>query len=288
MTKERTTAIFLAAMAVVILILAGLVIEARTEISILREHIVNMNKNLAIMKVQLDVISKRALQPVSQVPKGKVVMAREECLPQKAPEKKGISTEEVIKRFIEKRYHRVPDLRARLIAKNVQKVAVEEDVPMDILIAIMDKESNFNPAATSSAGATGLMQVMPFWANHIPFIHDAGELNSIYKGMRAGAYILSKNLKRAHQDIRKALAFYRGADNKDYVCKVLALAEEFNCFKKRLQSTHFKDHGKSMLLSMNGFGSASFDSLSDYPDTPTSGFNSFGPMQGEQFGGFTG
>jgi soluble lytic murein transglycosylase-like protein len=52
---------------------------------------------------------------------------------------------------------------ARAVAEVVDEAARDFNKDPDFILAIMSVESHFDPKATSSAGALGLMQVMPLW-----------------------------------------------------------------------------------------------------------------------------
>ena len=58
----------------------------------------------------------------------------------------------------------VPDAEERLhILKTVHLQATRAGVAPELVLAVIDVESNFDRFAISSATALGLMQVMPFW-----------------------------------------------------------------------------------------------------------------------------
>jgi soluble lytic murein transglycosylase-like protein len=76
-------------------------------------------------------------------------------------------------------------------------------------MAVIDVESRFDRWAVSSAGAVGLMQVMPFWPADLGMKRH--ELTQIEANMRMGCAILRFYLKREKNDVRKALARYNGS-----------------------------------------------------------------------------
>ena len=87
--------------------------------------------------------------------------------------------------------------------------AGEQRLPPGLVMAVMDIESRFNRWAVSSAGAVGLMQVMPFWPADLGMKRH--QLTQIEANMRMGCAILRFYLKREKNDVRKALARYNGS-----------------------------------------------------------------------------
>src|SRR5690606_38345962 len=62
----------------------------------------------------------------------------------------------------------VPDAAERLeILKAVHFHATRAGVEPELVLAVIDVESNFDRFAISSASALGLMQVMPFWVKEL-------------------------------------------------------------------------------------------------------------------------
>jgi soluble lytic murein transglycosylase-like protein len=85
-------------------------------------------------------------------------------------------------------------------------------LPPGLVLAVIDVESRFNRWAVSSAGAVGLMQVMPFWPAELGMHRH--QLVEIDANMRMGCAILRHYLKREKNDVRKALARYNGSIGK--------------------------------------------------------------------------
>ena len=105
-------------------------------------------------------------------------------------------------------------------------------VDVNLLKAIAHTESNFNPNATSSAGAMGVMQLMPSTAKSLG-IKDAYNARDNIMG---GAKVISQHLSRYNGDVSLALAAYNAGsgnvkkyggippftETQNYVKKVLA------------------------------------------------------------------
>jgi soluble lytic murein transglycosylase-like protein len=82
-------------------------------------------------------------------------------------------------------------------------------LPPGLVLAVMDVESRFNRWAVSSAGAVGLMQVMPFWPEQLGMRRY--QLTQVDANLRMGCAILRYYLARERNDVRKALARYNGS-----------------------------------------------------------------------------
>ncbi|WP_106420294.1 lytic transglycosylase domain-containing protein [Salinicola tamaricis] len=103
-----------------------------------------------------------------------------------------------------------PDRQARL--RLLQRVYVEARrvaLPPALVLALIDVESRFHPAARSSVGARGLMQVMPFWKAEIGRPQD--DLEDVATNLRYGCTILAHYLSRENGDWTRALARYNGS-----------------------------------------------------------------------------
>jgi soluble lytic murein transglycosylase-like protein len=95
----------------------------------------------------------------------------------------------------------------------------------ELVLAVIDVESNFDAYAVSVAGALGLMQVMPFWRNEIGRPDD--NLIRLETNLRYGCTILKFYLDKEKGDLRKALSRYNGSVGKrDYPNKVVRRLSE--------------------------------------------------------------
>jgi soluble lytic murein transglycosylase-like protein len=95
------------------------------------------------------------------------------------------------------------------ILKTAHYEALRARIQPELVLAIMDVESNFDHYAISSAGAQGLMQIMPFWLEEIGRPDD--NLMDIGTNLRFGCTILGIYLKREGGNMRRALARYNGS-----------------------------------------------------------------------------
>jgi soluble lytic murein transglycosylase-like protein len=88
------------------------------------------------------------------------------------------------------------------------KHAMLRDRPQ-LVLAVIDVESAFDPFAVSSAGAVGLMQVMPFWPNELGL--STRDLIDVELNIRMGTSILAYYLDRERGDYVRALGRYNGS-----------------------------------------------------------------------------
>lgn len=105
---------------------------------------------------------------------------------------------------------RVKDPEEKLaILKTAHYEALRARLQPELVLAIINVESNFDRFAISSAGAQGLMQIMPFWLDEIGTPND--NLMDIATNLRMGCTILSIYLEREKGNMRRALARYNGS-----------------------------------------------------------------------------
>jgi soluble lytic murein transglycosylase-like protein len=82
-------------------------------------------------------------------------------------------------------------------------------LPPELILAVIEVESNFDRYAISVAGAIGLMQIMPFWLDEIGRPND--NLLHIDTNLRYGCTILRFYYDKENGDLRRALGRYNGS-----------------------------------------------------------------------------
>ncbi len=122
---------------------------------------------------------------------------------------------------------RVKDPKERLtILKTVHYEAQRAELDPELVLAVIDVESRYDRFAISSAGAQGLMQIMPFWLDEIG--HPEDNLFSISTNIRLGCTILKYYLNMEKGNLYRALARYNGSLGKFWYPKLV-----FNALSSR-------------------------------------------------------
>lgn len=105
---------------------------------------------------------------------------------------------------------KLPDPHYRLeLLRLVHYEATRAGLRPELVLAVIEVESNFNRWAISSVGARGLMQVMPFWLKEIGRPDD--DLFHVATNLRFGCTILRHYLDRSKGNLTEALARYNGS-----------------------------------------------------------------------------
>jgi len=105
---------------------------------------------------------------------------------------------------------RLPTESKRLILlKHIHHEATRAKLPPELVLSVIQVESNFDRFAISEAGARGLMQVMPFWLKELG--RPDANLFDPQTNLRFGCTILRYYLDMEKGDTVKALARYNGS-----------------------------------------------------------------------------
>lgn len=108
-----------------------------------------------------------------------------------------------LQRWIKDKDHRLRLLRM------IHQEATRAGLQPELVLSVIHVESLFDRFAISSAGAQGLMQVMPFWKNEIGRPDD--NLTKVHTNLRYGCTILKHYLDKENGDLIRALARYNGS-----------------------------------------------------------------------------
>jgi soluble lytic murein transglycosylase-like protein len=100
-----------------------------------------------------------------------------------------------------------PDVRLDVLGI-VWEEATRHGIDPEFALALIEIESSFDRYAISSAGARGLMQVMPFWKAELG--RRADNLTDPVTNVRYGMTILAHYLERESGDVVRALTRYHG------------------------------------------------------------------------------
>jgi len=135
------------------------------------------------------------------------------------------------------------------ITEAIVKKSKELELPLSLIMAVIDQESEFYPNARSSKGALGLMQIMPYtWDNYVAKLNLAVDRRAItdpFMNITVGCHVLSdfynqnKNIKDDKRRMAKALTDYNNGvaavePNLEYALQV---SEKQNNYEKKLQQS---------------------------------------------------
>jgi soluble lytic murein transglycosylase-like protein len=105
---------------------------------------------------------------------------------------------------------RIPDRKQRTeLLKTVQYEATRAGLDPQLVLGVIQVESNFRKYAVSMSGARGYMQVMPFWTKLIG--EPQHDLFALRTNLRYGCVILRYYLDVEKGDFFRALGRYNGS-----------------------------------------------------------------------------
>jgi hypothetical protein len=117
-----------------------------------------------------------------------------------------------------------PLIRAE-IAEAVDNECSSQGLPVELVLAIITRESSFRTMATSSADCVGLMQINPKAHPGLCSPYSRAQLYHIGPNIKIGCCIL-KEYMRSSSSIQKALRRYVGGAHRTYITDVLATYAE--------------------------------------------------------------
>ena len=116
----------------------------------------------------------------------------------------------------------------------ISRVALQYQLPADLIHAVIEVESNYNPNAISPAGAVGLMQLMPATSARFGVLDARNPIANVIGGAKYLRYLIDL----FEEDLILVLAAYNAGENavikqgfkvppfketQDYVVKVLRI-----------------------------------------------------------------
>lgn len=146
---------------------------------------------------------------------------------QKTKKKTLIKNTDKLVSYIKKQNNKLNEKQILYILNNVFKYSKENDMDPYLVLAVMNVESHFKHSTVSTAGAKGLMQLMPF--NFTEF----GVNNSIEQNIKGGVLHLKRDYDKTNS-IAKTLVCYNAGcgrlknnewknikETKEYIPKVI-------------------------------------------------------------------
>jgi soluble lytic murein transglycosylase-like protein len=146
---------------------------------------------------------------------------------------------------------KVPDWPTRRdFLITVQYEATRAGLDPQLVLGLIQLESNFRKYAISSSGARGFMQVMPFWVQQIG---DSGhDLFTLRTNLRYGCTILRYYLDIEQGDLYRALGRYNGSLGRaDYPNAVMVLMKRNWTWAPALADNGRAEPGHGGIKSLN-------------------------------------
>jgi hypothetical protein len=116
-----------------------------------------------------------------------------------------------LKNYITTKFPKVPCKDVDIIAAEVNFQCIENNIPVAVVVGLIEIESSFRKSAKSKRGARGLMQIQyNVWGKEL-CIPKRVQLYDIGTNIDAGVCILKHYIDKNNGDITKALQNYSGS-----------------------------------------------------------------------------
>jgi soluble lytic murein transglycosylase-like protein len=132
---------------------------------------------------------------------------------------------------------KIPGAQERIeLLQTIWYESKRSGLDVSLVLGLIQVESNFRKFAVSSAGARGLMQVMPFWTRVIGD-GDASRLFRMQTNLRFGCVILRHYLERERGDLFLTLGRYNGSRGQAPYPNAVFANQRFYVFNDRPPSS---------------------------------------------------
>ena len=135
------------------------------------------------------------------------------------------------------------------LQRYIYEVCADENVPVSLVIAMIDHESQFNPEEVSKTDDYGLMQINKINHDQLAEKYQCADMLNLYQNIFCGVKVLGSYLKKYDNDYAKALMAYNmgeygakkawdsGINSTDYTRSVLGLFEHYEEVKENATKT---------------------------------------------------
>src|SRR5437899_12200185 len=132
----------------------------------------------------------------------------------------------------------MPNFQSRVeFLRTVHFEANRAKLDPQLVLPVIQIESNFRKYAVSRSGARGYMQVMPFWVGLVG--RQGDNLFSLRNNLRYGCVILKYYLDREKGDLFRALSRYNGSFGRpEYPNTVIGACRSVWSYECKLAAAH--------------------------------------------------
>jgi soluble lytic murein transglycosylase-like protein len=107
-------------------------------------------------------------------------------------------------------YYDVP--LSKSLQKYIYEICADEEVPVSLILAMIEHESSFNQEAVSSTGDSGLMQINKVNYEMLEEEYRCDDMFNPYQNVFSGVKIINKYIDKYEGDYGKALMAYNMGD----------------------------------------------------------------------------